>query len=261
MFKTSRPRKSIIPLHQCPPRPPASPATARKTASGKTISPVAPTVALKIAWSRAVVMGLGLMIFSETFAGKVGLTSYLSCEGKGKKCKEGAVVRRHEDALHDYELDGHRAHELVRALSPTIRTGHAGTQKLVCLAMGLVRVPMTYKSVMGALGQGFSPPIPMVLLNVAVVGVYFAASVGVEKPSLPSWSSSRTWQGADRDRSSPGPAVHGHLQPRRAHGELRPLGTSAWSGRDAHDDPDRGLMGLASILMRLAVVVVGDKPR
>ena len=50
--------------------------------------------------------------------------------------------------------------------------------------MGLVRVPMTYKSVMGALGQGFSPPIPMVLLNVVVVGVCFAASVGVEKPSL-----------------------------------------------------------------------------
>ena len=28
---------------------------------------------------------------------------------------------------------------------------------------------------------------------------------------------------------------------------------------DAHDHPDLGLMGLASLLMRLAVVVVGDK--
>ena len=112
-------------------RPPASPAAARKTASGKTISPVAPTVALKICMVQAVVMGLGLMIFSETFAGKVGLTSYLSCEGKGKKCKAPSS----DDMKILYMTMNWMGIGLMSwfaILSPTIRTGHAGTQMLHC---------------------------------------------------------------------------------------------------------------------------------
>ena len=244
-------------------RPPASPAAARKTASGKTISPVAPTVALKICMVQAVVMGLGLMIFSETFAGKVGLTSYLSCEGKGKKCKAPSS----DDMKMLYTMMNWMGIGMMSwfaTLSPTIRTGHAGTQKLVCLAMGLVRVPMTYKSVAAAMGAGFSMPIPMVLLNVAVVGVCFAASVGVEKPSLPSWSKLSNVGKAQIVTALItlvqlftvifNPAKHmanfgfdmGTVHPEAQ--TLMLMMIPIW-----------GLMGLASILMRLAVVVVGDK--
>jgi hypothetical protein len=244
-------------------RPPASPAAARKTASGKTISPVAPTVALKICMVQAVVMGLGLLVFSETFAGKVGLTSYLSCEGKGKKCKAPSS----DDMKMLYTMMNWMGIGMMSwfaILSPIIRTGHAGTQKLVCLAMGLVRVPMTYKSVAAAMGAGFSPPIPMVLLNVVVVGVCFAASVGVEKPSLPSWSKMSNVGKAGLVTSAITllqivpiiftPSKH--------------LSNYGYDIGTMHPDvqtmmlmiiPIWGLMGLAAVLMRLSIIVVGDK--
>ena len=244
-------------------RPPASPAAARKTASGKTISPVAPTVALKICMFQAIVMGLGLMIFSETFAGKVGLTSYLSCEGKGKKCKAPSA----DDMKMLYTMMNWMGIGLMSwfaILSPTIRTGHAGTQKLVCLAMGLVRVPMTYKSVVGAMGAGFSPPIPMVLLNVVVVCVCFAASVGVEKPSLPSWSKLSNVGKAGLVTSAItllqlftiifNPSKHMEnfgYDMSKAHPEAQTLMLMMI--------PIWGLMGLAAVLMRVSVITVGDK--